>query len=115
MAEDVLSFGDVVVAFGALRAVDGVTMSVPQGERRAIIGPNGAGKTTLFNAATGVVRPTAGRIVFDQADITALPPHRRAPPRAPRPLPTTHQFFSPPPPGHHTPRAPAGPARPVLR
>ena len=78
MAEDILSFGDVVVAFGALRAVDGVTMSVPHGERRAIIGPNGAGKTTLFNAATGILRPTAGTIVFDGKDITRLPPYRRA-------------------------------------
>jgi branched-chain amino acid transport system ATP-binding protein len=78
VAEDVLSFGDVVVAFGALRAVDGVTLSVPQGERRAIIGPNGAGKTTLFNAATGILRPTAGTIVFHGRDITRLPPYRRA-------------------------------------
>jgi branched-chain amino acid transport system ATP-binding protein len=78
VAEDVLSFGDVVVAFGALRAVDGVTMSVPHGERRAIIGPNGAGKTTLFNAATGILRPTAGTIMFDGRDITRLPPYRRA-------------------------------------
>ena len=78
MADAILAFGDVVVAFGALRAVDGVTLSVPRGERRAIIGPNGAGKTTLFNAATGIIRPTAGRIVFDGADITRLPPYRRA-------------------------------------
>jgi branched-chain amino acid transport system ATP-binding protein len=78
VAENILSFGDVVVAFGALRAVDGVTMSVPQGERRAIIGPNGAGKTTLFNAATGILRPTAGTIVFHGRDITRLPPYRRA-------------------------------------
>ena len=67
-----------MVAFGALRAVDGVTMAVPRGERRAIIGPNGAGKTTLFNAATGVIRPTSGRVVFDGEDLTRLPPHRRA-------------------------------------
>ena len=67
-----------MVAFGALRAVDGVTMAVPRGERRAIIGPNGAGKTTLFNAATGVIRPTSGRVVFDGEDLTRLPPYRRA-------------------------------------
>jgi branched-chain amino acid transport system ATP-binding protein len=78
VAEAILAFGDVVVAFGALRAVDGVTLSVPRGERRAIIGPNGAGKTTLFNAATGIIRPTAGQIMFDGADITRLPPYRRA-------------------------------------
>jgi branched-chain amino acid transport system ATP-binding protein len=69
---------DVVVAFDALRAVDGVSMSVPRGQRRAIIGPNGAGKTTLFNAIAGMLPPTGGRIVFDGHDITGLPPHRRA-------------------------------------
>jgi branched-chain amino acid transport system ATP-binding protein len=74
----VFTIDGLVVAFGALRAVDGVSMSIPRGQRRAIIGPNGAGKTTLFNAATGVVRPTGGRILFDGRDITRLPPHRRA-------------------------------------
>src|SRR5215470_1908256 len=78
MADAILAFDDVTVAFGALRAVDGVIMSVPRGQRRAIIGPNGAGKTTLFNAATGVIRPTHGSIVFDGQDVTRLPPHRRA-------------------------------------
>ena len=78
MTDAVLTFDALVVAFEALRAVDGVCMSIPRGERRAIIGPNGAGKTTLFNAATGVVRATRGRIVFDGRDITRLPPHRRA-------------------------------------
>lgn len=78
MANALLSFEEVVVAFGALRAVDGVTLAVPRGERRAIIGPNGAGKTTLFNATTGVIRPTRGRIIFDGRDIIHLPPHRRA-------------------------------------
>jgi branched-chain amino acid transport system ATP-binding protein len=73
-----LRFEDVVVAFGALRAVDGVTFAVRAGERRAIIGPNGAGKTTLFNATTGVIRPTRGRIMLGERDITRLPPHRRA-------------------------------------
>jgi branched-chain amino acid transport system ATP-binding protein len=78
VTDAVLTFDKLVVAFEALRAVNGVTMSILRGERRAIIGPNGAGKTTLFNAATGVVRPTHGRIVFDGRDITRLPPHRRA-------------------------------------
>jgi branched-chain amino acid transport system ATP-binding protein len=78
VTDAILSFEAVVVAFGALRAVDGVTFGVPQGERRAIIGPNGAGKTTLFNATTGVITPTRGRIMFGGRDITRLPPHRRA-------------------------------------
>jgi branched-chain amino acid transport system ATP-binding protein len=76
--EDVLTLSDVTVAFEALRAVDHVTLAVPRGERRAIIGPNGAGKTTLFNAITGMIAPTAGKIVFDGHDVTSLPPHRRA-------------------------------------
>ena len=68
----------MVVAFDALRAVDGVSLTVPRGQRRAIIGPNGAGKTTLFNAIAGFLPPTGGRIAFDGHDITRLPPHRRA-------------------------------------
>ena len=76
--EPILTLTDTVVAFDALRAVDGVSLSVPRGQRRAIIGPNGAGKTTLFNAIAGMVTPTSGRIMFDGHDITKLPPHRRA-------------------------------------
>src|SRR5262249_34141318 len=53
--------------FGALMALNGVTLSVAPRERRAIIGPNGAGKTTLFNLITGHLAPTAGRIVLDGA------------------------------------------------
>jgi branched-chain amino acid transport system ATP-binding protein len=78
VSEPILTLTDVVVAFDALRAVDGVSLSVPRGQRRAIIGPNGAGKTTLFNAIAGAVPPTAGRIIFDGHDVTRLPPHRRA-------------------------------------
>jgi branched-chain amino acid transport system ATP-binding protein len=77
-SSDVLTLTDVSVAFEALRAVDGVTLSVPRGQRRAIIGPNGAGKTTLFNAITGMILPTSGTITFDGRDMTRLPPHRRA-------------------------------------
>jgi branched-chain amino acid transport system ATP-binding protein len=62
--------------FGGLTAVNNVSISVPRGEIRAIIGPNGAGKSTFFNCLTGVLSPTAGRIVFDGDDITGLPPHR---------------------------------------
>ncbi len=76
--EPVLVLSNVVVAFGALRAVDGVSLSVARGERRAIIGPNGAGKTTLFNAVTGVLPPTSGAITFEGRTITRDPPHARA-------------------------------------
>jgi branched-chain amino acid transport system ATP-binding protein len=64
--------------FGALAALNGVSLSVERQERRAIIGPNGAGKTTLFNVITGHLAPTRGRIVFDGRSITGLPPHRVA-------------------------------------
>jgi branched-chain amino acid transport system ATP-binding protein len=73
-----LVLDDIVVAFGALKAVDGISISVGQGERHAIIGPNGAGKTTLFNAITGVTPPTAGRVVYQGRNITRHPVQRRA-------------------------------------
>ncbi len=64
-------------SFGGLRAVDGVDFSLMPGEIRAIIGPNGAGKTTFVSLVCGRIPPTGGRVVFDGADITDLPAHRR--------------------------------------
>ena len=64
--------------FGGLKAVDNVSLTLQPGERRALIGPNGAGKTTLFNVISGELRPTAGTITLNGADVTRLPPHRRA-------------------------------------
>ena len=64
--------------FGALSAVNGVSLRVARQERRAIIGPNGAGKTTLFNLITGHLAPSSGRVLFDGRDITGLAPHRIA-------------------------------------
>jgi branched-chain amino acid transport system ATP-binding protein len=62
--------------FGGIVAVDDVTMRVEAGEVRAVIGPNGAGKSTLFNLITGVVKPSAGAVRFDDEDLTSLPPQR---------------------------------------
>jgi branched-chain amino acid transport system ATP-binding protein len=64
--------------FGGLVAVDGLTFHVEAGEVLALIGPNGAGKTTVFNLISGLLRPDAGRVVFDRVDITRWPPERRA-------------------------------------
>ena len=72
-----LVLSHVTRAFGALRAVDDVTISVAAGQKYAILGSNGAGKTTLFNAITGDFPPTSGRIQFFGEDITYLPPHER--------------------------------------
>ena len=65
-------------SFGGLQAVDGVTLEVRPGERRALIGPNGAGKTTLFNLISGALPPTSGRISLFGRDVTSAPAHRRA-------------------------------------
>ena len=61
--------------FGGLTAVNGVDFQVRPGELRSVIGPNGAGKTTFFNLLTGVLPPSAGRILFKGQDITGLPAH----------------------------------------
>ena len=67
----------VVKRFGGFTALNRVTLEVRAGERFGLIGPNGSGKTTLINCVAGTLRPDEGRIVFEGADITALPPHRR--------------------------------------
>ena len=65
-------------SFGALTAVNDVTLEVEEGSLHSVIGPNGAGKTTFFNLLTGQHAPTSGRILFDGRDIAGTPPHRIA-------------------------------------
>ena len=64
--------------FGGLIATDRVDLDVQRGEIHALIGPNGAGKTTLVAQLGGQLAADLGRVVFDGADITNLPPHARA-------------------------------------
>ncbi len=72
----ILEVAGLVCRFGGLVAVNNVSFDVEPGEILAIIGPNGAGKTTVFNLISGFRQPDTGRVLFDGADITGLPPHR---------------------------------------
>jgi len=75
MGEALLQVEGLTKRYGALVAVDNVSMQVRKGEVRAVIGPNGAGKTTLFHLITGVVSPTSGTVRFRGSELTRLAPH----------------------------------------
>ena len=65
-----LQLEQVTQRFGGLVAVNELTFAVDAGSIVAMIGPNGAGKSTVFNLVTGIYKPSAGRVVFDGADVT---------------------------------------------
>jgi branched-chain amino acid transport system ATP-binding protein len=73
----VLELRDIVVRFGPLAAVDGVSLSVHQGEIVGLIGPNGAGKSVTFNVASGLQKPTSGTVRVGGRDVTSAPAHVR--------------------------------------
>lgn len=73
-----LSVSDLFFQIGDMKILNGVSFTVRPGERLGIIGPNGSGKTTLFNCLSGFHFPSSGRIDFKDANITRLPPHKRA-------------------------------------
>jgi branched-chain amino acid transport system ATP-binding protein len=73
----VLELRNLSKAFGGLRAVNGVSLKVMRGDRKAIIGPNGAGKTTLFNLITGILPATSGQVLLFGQNVTSWPSHRR--------------------------------------
>ena len=75
-AETILETRDLRREFGALVAVDDVSMQIQAGTLHSIIGPNGAGKTTLFNLVSGTLRPTRGSVLFKGEDITGLPAYK---------------------------------------
>src|SRR5437899_5584442 len=72
VALSLLAAEGLVMDFGGLRAVDGVSFQIEPGEVFTIIGPNGAGKTTIFNLVSRIYDPSAGRLVFDGEDITRV-------------------------------------------
>jgi branched-chain amino acid transport system ATP-binding protein len=71
-----LALDGVVTAYGAVRALDGVSLSVPVGQITAVLGANGAGKTTLLRTINGLVRPSAGAITYDGHDLVGAPVDR---------------------------------------
>jgi branched-chain amino acid transport system ATP-binding protein len=73
-----LDLQGVSIAFGGLRAVQDVSLTVRSGTLTALIGPNGAGKTTLFALMSGFLVPDSGRVVFDGVDVTGRAPHLNA-------------------------------------
>lgn len=70
----VLRVTDIRKAYGAIRAVDGVSFDVRPGEIFGVIGPNGSGKTTLFNSMLGQIAPDSGKIELNGEDVTRLGP-----------------------------------------
>jgi branched-chain amino acid transport system ATP-binding protein len=75
---EMLRLSGVSKSFGGLRAVQDVSLTLPQGQLSALIGPNGAGKTTLFALMSGFITPDTGRVELEGQDITGEPPHRNA-------------------------------------
>tara|TARA_B100000029_G_C17606468_1_gene967603 strand:+ start:4723 stop:5514 length:792 start_codon:yes stop_codon:yes gene_type:complete len=72
----ILQVKELMKQFGGNRAVDGATFDVEKGSITGLIGPNGAGKTTCFNCIAGALSPNNGNVIFDEYDITGLPPYR---------------------------------------
>jgi ABC-type branched-subunit amino acid transport system ATPase component len=75
VADVLLAARGITVRFGGLTAVEGVDVDVRERELTGIIGPNGAGKTTFFHTLSGLLRPTAGRLLVRGVDLTGRPPH----------------------------------------
>jgi branched-chain amino acid transport system ATP-binding protein len=73
----VLRLDEVDAGYGPVQVLRGVSLAAQEGDITVIIGPNGAGKSTILKVINGLVRPTGGRIVFQEKDITAIPVHDR--------------------------------------
>jgi len=69
-----LEIKELSVCYGAIRALHGISFSVEKGEIVTLIGANGAGKTTTLHALSNIIRKSSGRVLFEGADITSMPP-----------------------------------------
>lgn len=76
--ENLLEVRDIVKSFGAVKAVDGVSLGIKKGSITGLIGPNGSGKTTLFNCMTGIYTPDSGAVLLGGKDITGAKVWTRA-------------------------------------
>ncbi len=72
-----ITIDHVTKLFGSVRAVDDVTLRIERGELFFLLGPSGCGKTTLLRVLAGFYFPDTGRVLFDDRDVTAVPPHKR--------------------------------------
>ncbi|HUQ39453.1 MAG TPA: MFS transporter [Acidimicrobiales bacterium] len=77
-ARPVLEVVDLVKRYGGVRAVDGTSFALREGEVLGLIGPNGAGKTTIFDMISGFQTPDAGRVFYEGVDVTGMSPEERA-------------------------------------
>jgi len=87
-----LSLQAVSRRFGGVEAVRDVTLDIAYGERRVILGPNGAGKSTLFNLIAGEIRPSSGKVLLFDRDVTSFSPQYRARHGLTRTYQTSHLF-----------------------
>ena len=73
----ILKVDDIHVYYGSIHAVKGVSFEVNEGEVVTLIGANGAGKSTILNTISGLLHPKMGSVLFEDKDITDVPPYRR--------------------------------------
>lgn len=93
MSSHVLDIRDLGIAFGGLKAVDGVSFKAEHNRITTVIGPNGAGKSTLFNLISGALKPKSGQILIDGVDMTGASPARAKAAGLSRSFQITNLFF----------------------